>query len=129
MRYDSRTRTTRKVGLGIPFYKYAALATGGDFSITSEVGVGTKVRAEFVLSHVDRMPLGDMCSTMHTLITFNTHIDFVYTYTVDDRSFTLDTREFKEILEGVPLNEPEVSSYIEAFLIENTEEVNQGILL
>ena len=123
------TRTTRKVGLGIPFYKYAALATGGDFSITSEVGVGTKVRAEFVLSHVDRMPLGDMCSTMHTLITFNTHIDFVYTYTVDDRSFTLDTREFKEILEGVPLNEPEVSSYIEAFLIENTEEVNQGILL
>ena len=92
------TRTTRKVGLGIPFYKYAALATGGDFSITSEVGAGTKVRAEFVLSHVDRMPLGDMCSTMHTLITFNTDIDFVYTYTVDDRSFTLDTREFKEIL-------------------------------
>ncbi len=123
------TRTTRKVGLGIPFYKYAALATGGDFSITSEVGVGTKVRAEFVLSHVDRMPLGDMCSTMHTLITFNTHIDFVYTYSVDDRSFTLDTREFKEILEGVPLNEPEVASYIEAFLVENTEEVNQGILL
>ena len=123
------TRTTRKVGLGIPFYKYAALATGGDFKITSEVGVGTKVRAEFVLSHVDRMPLSDMCSTMHTLITFNTHIDFVYTYTVDDRSFTLDTREFKEILEGVPLNEPEVSAYVEAFLIENTEEVNQGILL
>ena len=123
------TRTTRKVGLGIPFYKYAAESTGGSFSITSEVGVGTKVRAEFVLSHVDRMPLGDMCGTMHTLITFNTHIDFVYTYCVDERSFVLDTREFKEILEGVPLDEPEVSSYIETFLIENTAEVNQDMIL
>ena len=123
------TRTTRKVGLGIPFYKYAAESTGGSFSITSKVGIGTEVRAEFVLSHVDRMPLGDMCGTMHTLITFNTHIDFVYTYRVDDRSFVLDTREFKEILEGVPLDEPEVSGYIETFLIENTAEVNQGIIL
>lgn len=123
------TRTTRKVGLGVPFYKYAALATGGDFEIRSEIGKGTAVRAEFVLSHVDRMPLGDMCATMHMLITFNTDIDFLYTYTVDEQTFTLDTREFKEILEGVPLDAPEVSSYIEEFLKENTQQVNQGILL
>jgi len=31
------TRTTRKVGLGVPFFKLAALSTGGDFSIKSEV--------------------------------------------------------------------------------------------
>ena len=123
------TRTTRKVGLGVPFYKYAALATGGDFEIRSKEGEGTQVRAEFVLSHVDRMPLGDMSATMHTLITFNTDIDFLYTYTVNEQSFTLDTREFKEILEGVPLDAPEVSSYIEEFLRENTKDVNGEILL
>lgn len=123
------TRTTRKVGLGVPFFKYAALCTGGDFRITSIVGVGTKVCAQFVLSHIDRMPLGDMSGTMHTLITFNTEIDFIYTYTIDERSFTLDTREFKEILEGVPLNSPEVSAYIDEYLAENTAEVNQGTVL
>ena len=123
------TRKTRKVGLGVPFFKYAAQCTGGDFKITSTVGCGTTVEAIFVLSHIDRMPLGDMCATMHTLITFNTEIDFIYTYAIDERSFTLDTREFKEILEGVPLNSPEVSQYIEEYLAENTAEVDQGTVL
>ena len=48
------------------------------------------------------MPLGDMAGTMHTLITLNTEMDFVYTYEVNGRRFVLDTREFREILEGVP---------------------------
>ena len=52
------TRTTRKIGLGVPFFKMAAESTGGSFSIQSEPGVGTKVTAVFGLSHIDRMPLG-----------------------------------------------------------------------
>lgn len=120
------TRTTRKVGLGVSFYKYAALSTGGEFSIQSELGVGTTVTAVFGLSHIDRMPLGDMTSTMHTLITMNEDIDFLYTYTVDDRSFTLDTREFRAVLEDVPFSTPEVSSYIREYLIENKNEVDNG---
>ena len=123
------TRKTRKVGLGVPFFKYSAQCTGGDFKITSEKGKGTKVSASYVLSSIDRMPLGDMPGIIHTLVTLNTHIDFVYTYTVNGRCFTLDTREFKEILGDVPLNAPEVSSYIEEYLCENTREVNQDIVL
>lgn len=123
------TRTTRKVGLGIPFFQYAATATGGNFSIESVVGEGTVVTASFILSHIDRMPLGDMTSTMHTLITLNNRIDFLYTYTVDDRSFILDTREFRMILDDVSFQEPEVSTYIREYLTENKEEVDQGIVL
>lgn len=123
------TRTTRKVGLGIPFFQYAAIATGGNFSIRSVVGEGTVVTASFILSHIDRMPLGDMTSTMHTLITLNNRIDFLYTYTVDNRSFTLDTREFRMILDGVPFDTPDVSNYIRDFLSENKQEVDQGIIL
>ncbi|WP_346698406.1 ATP-binding protein [Catenibacillus scindens] len=123
------TRKTRKVGLGVPFFKYSAQCTGGDFKITSTKGQGTKVSASYVLSSIDRMPLGDMPGTVHTLVTLNTHIDFVYTYTVNGRSFTLDTREFRDILGDVPLNAPEVSSYIEEYLWENTREVNQDIVL
>lgn len=111
------------------FYKYAAESTGGSFSIASEVGKGTTVTAVFGLSHIDRMPLGDISSTIHTLVVYHPETDFVYTYQVDDREFTLDTRELREILEGVPFSEPEVSQYIMEFLTENKSEVDQGVVL
>lgn len=123
------TRTTRKVGLGIPFFKMAALATGGTFSIDSTVGKGTITKASFVLSHIDRMPLGDINSTIHTLITYNTEIDFLYTYRFNNKDFTLDTREFRKILNDVPLNSPEVSSYIKEYLDENKAEVDNNIII
>jgi len=123
------TRTTRKVGFGVSFFKLAAECTGGTFNITSKVNVGTVVTATFGLSHIDRMPLGDMTGTMHTLITFNLGINFIYTYKIDEREFTLDTKIFREILGDVPFNEPEVSSYIKEYLEENTKEVNQGLTL
>jgi len=120
------TRKTRKIGLGVPFFKLAAENTGGSFEINSEPGVGTKVKAVFGLTHIDRMPLGDMTFTIHTLVTLNSNIDFVYRYSADGRSFTLDTREFREILGNVPFNVPEVSDYIKSYLNENSEEVNGG---
>ena len=57
--------------------------------------------------------------------------DFVIlsVHQVDDREFTLDTRELREILEGVPFSEPEVSQYIMEFLTENKSEVDQGVVL
>lgn len=120
------TRTTRKIGLGVPFFKMAAISTGGSFSIISEPGRGTTVTAVFGLSHIDRMPLGDINGTIHTLITFNTHIDFLYVYRFNDKSFSLDTREFRKILENVPLDMPEVSQYIREFLDENKLETDGG---
>ena len=123
------TRTTRKVGLGVSFFKLAAESTGGSFEISSQLGIGTVVKATFGLSHIDRMPLGDMSGTMHMLITFNTEIDFIYTYRIDEREFTLDTKGFREILGDVPFNTPEISDYIKEFLAENTKEVSAGLTL
>lgn len=123
------TRTTRKVGLGVPFFKEAAESTNGSFDIKSEVGVGTKVTAVFTLDHIDRMPLGDVSSTMHSLITLNQHIDFVYTYTVNDESFTLDTRELREILGNVPFDIPEISAYIMDYLKSNKTEVDKDLII
>ena len=120
------TRTTRKVGLGVPFFKMAAEATGGNFSIQSAPGIGTTVRAVFGLSHIDRMPLGDMNATIHQLIVMHPECDFLYIYKYDDRQFTLDTREFKEILGDIPFDVPEVSAYLQQYLSENESEVNRG---
>ncbi len=123
------TRTTRKVGLGVPFFKLAAEITGGSFRIDSVINEGTTVFAKFVLSSIDRMPLGDISATMYTLITMNTDKNFYYVYEVDDRKFILDTAEFKNILGDIPLNSPEVSDYIKGFLEENRHEVDNGIVL
>jgi anti-sigma regulatory factor (Ser/Thr protein kinase) len=116
------TRKTRKVGLGVPFLKMAAELTGGSFHIESTPGVGTKVTAVFGLSHIDRMPLGDIAGTMIALVGSNPELDFILRYRLDENGFIMDTREFRQVLEGVPLSEPEVLRYIEDFINENIEE-------
>jgi anti-sigma regulatory factor (Ser/Thr protein kinase) len=115
------TRTTRKVGLGVPFFKMAAELTGGSFQIESTPGVGTVTTAVFGLSHIDRMPLGDIAATMTSLIGPNPDKDFVFRYCVDGNAFIMDTREMRQVLEGIPLSEPEVLSYIAGYINENMD--------
>lgn len=117
------SRTTRKVGLGVPFIKMAAEQTGGDFHIESEPGKGTLVRAAFHLDHIDMVPLGDMGATMAALISGNPKMDFICSVRRKDRSFTLDTRELKQILDGVPIESPEVAVFIKGYVDENLEPV------
>lgn len=113
------TRTTRKVGLGLPLFKMAAEMAGGTFQIHSEEGVGTTITATFSLSHVDRMPIGDMEGTVTALIQMNPALDFVYRRGRNGKEFTLDTRVIKQTLEGVPINTPEVMTWIGEYLLEN----------
>lgn len=121
------TRTTRKVGLGVPFFKQSAESTGGSFQIDSEKGKGTEVRAVFTLSHIDRMPLGDISSTIHMLIVFNEKISFRYTYIYGKKSFVLDTRKMREMLgDDISFSEPEVSSFIREYLDVNKAETDGG---
>ena len=120
------TRTTRKVGMGIPLFKMAAEMTGGHLDIESEVGIGTRVRAFFRTNHLDFIPIGDMASTMVMLITMNEHIDFLYKRSLDSRSFSLDTKSLREILGGVPFSEPSVSLWLKEYIQENTKELTKG---
>ncbi len=115
------TRTTRKVGMGIPLFKMAAEQTGGRLEIKSELGVGTEVRAYFKTDSVDFTPLGDVASTVQMLITMNTDRDFLYKHAVNEKEFIADTREIKEILGDVPLDTYEVSQWLIEFIKENTE--------
>lgn len=116
------SRETRKVGLGIPFFKMAAELTGGSFHMDSRVGVGTSTTAVFGLSSIDRMPLGNIADTMSALIGPNPDIDFLLTMEQDSRGFIMDTRAFREVLgPEIPLSEPQVLNYIEDYIRENTE--------
>ena len=121
------TRTTRKVGLGVPLFKLSAEQTGGSFDIQSEKGVGTTTTASYVKSHVDMTPLGDINDTIKILIQCNPDIDFIYTNTTDNGSFTLDTRELKEVLgDDVSLDAPDVLEWIKDYLEENTQNIYGG---
>lgn len=116
------TRTTRKVGLGVPLFKMEAEMTGGEFSIQSSPGVGTTVKAQFVPSSVDMIPLGDINTTVGLLIKCNPDRDFIFRREKDGQSFTLDTRELRAVLgEDVPLDTNEVTQWIEEYLKENTQ--------
>ncbi len=122
------SRTTRKVGLGIPFFKAGAEQTGGGFSLWSKPGSGTRISAWYVIDNIDRPPLGDMAETMLTLVVCNEEVDFIYRYTVDAETFTFDTREVREALgEGIPFQTPEVMAWLRDYLKQGIEELNGGV--
>ena len=122
------TRTTRKMGMGIPLFQMAAVLAGGTLHIESAPGAGTTLRAVFVRSHLDTPPLGDMVETLVTLVQGAPDVDFSYLYETDTQTLLFDTREIRDILEDVPLNTPDVLAWIRDHLqelersIENKED-------
>ena len=110
------TRKTRKVGLGLPFLKMEAELTGGSFSIESTVGVGTEVKASFDMSHIDSIPLGDMPETVMTIIGAAPDKDLIFTHKSGEKQISLDTRDLRAQLEGVPLDTPDVLIWVKEYL-------------
>lgn len=117
------TRTTRKVGMGIPLFRLAAEQTGGSLTVSSKKGVGTKTSAVFHTDSIDFTPLGDITSTVTMLVSMNTDRDFVYRRSRDGQSFEIDTREIKKILDGVPLCNPDVVQWMTEYIEENTAQL------
>jgi anti-sigma regulatory factor (Ser/Thr protein kinase) len=85
------TRTTRRVGLGLPLLKDAAEITGGSVRLESTPGAGTTVTAVFVKNHPDCQPMGDIVATLKTLITGYPDIEFHYEHHADRERVVLDT--------------------------------------
>ena len=118
------TRTTRKVGLGIPLLKLAAEQTGGQVSIESKhVSLhpeehGTTTTALFYKNHLDFTPLGDIVSTITTLVQGHPDVDFIFEHSMTERLVRLDTNELREVLGDVPLDSFEVICWIKDYLDE-----------
>ena len=122
------TRTTRKVGLGIPFLKMLAEMTGGEVVISSVhesegENHGTITKATFKKTHIDFIPLGNMAETVLTLIQGSPDINFSYRHKTPNGEVNLSCAELREVLEGIPLNEPEILAWISENLREQYETV------
>ena len=121
------TRTTRKVGLGLPLLKMTAQATGGDFSIDSEIGKGTTVSVSFGLDHIDRPPMGDVPGALFTIVLMNPGIDFLFVYDYDGANFTFDTRVIRETIAPIPLDNPEISAWMKDCLYQEITQLHGGM--
>ena len=118
------TRTTRKVGMGVPLFTEMAQQTGGDVTVKSieapAEGHGTVIEGTFHTDSIDCVPLGDVSSTLTTLIQGSPDIDFVFTHSAPDRGLNveLDTETIRSELDGVPLNTPAVLEWIREYVDE-----------
>ena len=120
------SRKTRNVGMGLALLKQNSEWTGGSFKVDSEVGKGTNVQAVFIKENIDCPTKGDISGIIHQLITSNPGLEFYFCYTKNENSFELDTREIKQVLDGVPLNHKEISGYLKEMIEENMKDIQAG---
>ncbi len=100
------TRTVRRFGFGLPLLSEAAKAANGKLSIESKKGKGTRIKAYFQYSHIDRQPLGDIAKTIITLVIGNPEIDLIYVHKKNSHKYSFDTRKIKQRLKETPINSP-----------------------
>lgn len=115
------TRTLRKVGLGIPLLHQLCEECGGSLEVISEEEKGTSVTATMKYDHIDRLPIGDLPSTLYSLIMARPDIHYIYRHWYEEKYFEFDTQEIKETLEGVSINEPNILIWIKDYIACNIE--------
>ena len=124
------TRTTRKVGLGIPMMAENCRLAGGGLALESTLGKGTKLTATLDTSSIDCLPLGDLPGTLTTLVTMNPdQPEFLLRCRSPKGEMEFDTRQVREALQGVPLNEPEIAAWMQESLREEIEPIFGGVIL
>jgi anti-sigma regulatory factor (Ser/Thr protein kinase) len=119
------SRTTRKVGLGIPLLKAAAEDCNGSFSIESSPGKGTQVRVTFQHCHIDRMPLGSLADTFLTLMVGSPNLRWLFEYSFNGNKFELDSQPIQEVLDGLPMTDPAILGYLRELLENGIERAAQ----
>ncbi|MDR1704739.1 MAG: ATP-binding protein [Clostridiales bacterium] len=119
------SRTTRKVGLGIPMLEQTCQQCGGRLELESEVGKGTTLTAIMGFHSIDRPPMGDIGASLLAMIIPNENEGFelVYEHKRSGKTFLLDTAELKAALDGVPMSEPSVMQWISGFIKEGLDEL------
>lgn len=117
------SRTTRKVGMGIPLLMDSARQSGGDVRIESEPGKGTEVTAVFGYSNIDRPPLGDVANALMLLVSSNPALDFLFTYRYNGEEYLFDTVDVREILGDNALKDLTIIRNLEEMIKDNMREI------
>jgi len=113
------TRTTRRIGLGLPLIEMSTKRCNGSLTVTSTLGCGTVVEALYQHSHLDRPPLGKISETIKSIVIANPKLHFIYYHTVGQAVFALTTQDLIEILGNIPLTQPDVLVWLNEYLTHN----------
>ncbi|NLJ58091.1 MAG: HAMP domain-containing histidine kinase [Tissierellia bacterium] len=113
------SRTSRKVGLGIPLLKENCEKCNGYLLIDSYLGMGTKISCFFERDNIDRAPLGNMGDTIMSIINYARDCELIYTYKTDAGEFLFNTKEIKKILQGADINDTSVLLWVKDYINEN----------
>ncbi len=124
----STTRTTRRIGLGIPLFRASAQRTGGDLTVDSDKGKGTTVTALLKIRNIDRPPLGDIAETVVNVIAAKPEIQWNLFLDNIKEEFVFDSNEVKSRLGDVPINQFEVLTWIKEFINEAITRIFGGEL-
>ena len=122
------TRTTRKVGLGLPLFKELAELCEGSFKIESKEGLGTTLTATFRLNNIDLPPLGNWVDTFYILVINDEDVDIKYNHKVikdnETREFVFDTIEIKNILDGMSIKDFSLMQWAKDYIKNGLEEID-----
>ncbi len=121
------TRTTRKIGMGVPFMKGLTEQCGGSFDIKSVLGEGTVVSASVQRDHIDLPPMGDIGEMIMYAIQANENTDIELYYTTDNDRFVFSSSEVRQQLEGISLVEPDVLLWIKEYINEGITHAKEGV--
>ena len=93
-------------------FAQAAEASGGRLEVGPGPEGGADVRAVFGLTHLDRMPLGDIGSTVAAIVAGYPDMDVELVLASEAGEYRFTTKALREELEGLALNTPQVLEYI-----------------
>ncbi|BDX36786.1 histidine kinase [Tenuifilaceae bacterium CYCD] len=117
------TRTTRKVGLGIPLLKQNTERAGGSMQIESALGQGTSLKATLNPNNIDCLPIGDVAGVVSMLICSYPDTNFLFIYKRGSDEFSISTADILAALDGVAVNNPSVYPLIKELISSNLDEL------
>ena len=119
------SRTTRRVGLGLPLYRQTADQSGGTLKVESVEGIGTTITATFVYNHIDRPPMGNLANAVVLMMSANPNCTFDFSFKFNEQIYSVNTHEINEALDGLPINDVHVIKIVTKMIDENIKEISK----
>lgn len=123
--FTTKKERIKKFGFGLPFLKHSSEMTGGYFNIDSKKGIGTKVECNFKKNNIDCQPIGDLGSTLFTIVYLNTNVEWEIKRSYKKNGYSLNTKLLKEFIDN--LNQISVMKEIKEIIISSENKIREDI--
>jgi hypothetical protein len=87
------TKKGKKTGLGLSLFRFRIEQAGGELVLDRSVLGGLAVRAALRLAHVDRNPLGDLASTLSSVLAVHPRLELSLCIRIDGRERVIASSE------------------------------------